>query len=177
MIKTQRRKLTLCMRKVNPATAIEKRAWFFLSNNMAMSMTYNLRHINEVCKEHVDNNFRPLPRELREPFAKVCTDINAVLADAASAVEESQPEVIDALRQRCSGIKDRLTYLTRDVYDLLQRGDAENMTVAYVYLNVLQETQEFITSLRKLLRANGKLNLAPASYRSFSTHTTPDKAR
>lgn len=177
VIKTQRRKLTLCMRKVNPATAIEKRAWFFLSNNMAMSMTYNLRHINEVCKEHVDNNFRPLPRELREPFAKVCTDINAVLADAASAVEESQPEVIDALRQRCSGIKDRLTYLTRDVYDLLQRGDAENMTVAYVYLNVLQETQEFITSLRKLLRANGKLNLAPASYRSFSTHTTPDKAR
>lgn len=177
VIKTQRRKLTLCMRKVNPATAIEKRAWFFLSNNMAMSMTYNLRHINEVCKEHVDNNFRPLPQELREPFAKVCTDINAVLADAASAVEESQPEVIDALRQRCSGIKDRLTYLTRDVYDLLQRGDAENMTVAYVYLNVLQETQEFITSLRKLLRANGKLNLAPASYRSFSTHTTPDKAR
>ena len=177
VIKTQRRKLTLCMRKVNPATAIEKRAWFFLSNNMSMSMTYNLRHINEVCKEHVDNNFRPLPRELREPFALVCIDINAVLADAASAVEESQPETIDALRQRCSGIKDRLSYLTRDVYDLLQRGDAENMTVAYVYLNVLQETQEFITSLRKLLRANGKLNLAPASYRSFSTHTTPEIAR
>ena len=44
------------------------------------------------------------------------------------------------------------------------------MTVAYVYLNVLQETQEFVTSLRKLLRAMGKLNLAPQSYRSFSKH-------
>ena len=44
------------------------------------------------------------------------------------------------------------------------------MTVAYVYPNMLQESQEFITSLRKMLRASGKLNLAPASYRSFSHH-------
>ena len=60
--------------------------------------------------------------------------------------------------------------MTRDVYDMLQKGDDRNMTVAYVYLNVLQETQEFVTSLRKLLRAIGKLNLAPQSYRSFSKH-------
>ena len=59
--------------------------------------------------------------------------------------------------------------MTRDVYDMLQKGDDRNMTVAYVYLNVLQETQEFVTSLRKL-RAIGKLNLAPQSYRSFSKH-------
>lgn len=171
VIKSQRRKMTLCLRKVNPATAIEKRTWFHLSNNMEMSMTYNLRHINEVCKEHVDNNFRPLPLELREPFATVCADINAVLSDAAAASTECRPEVIDALRERSSVIKDRLSYLTRDVYDLLQKGDTGNMTVAYVYLNVLQESQEFITSFRKLLRASGKLNLAPSSYRSFSTHT------
>lgn len=173
VIKSQRRKLTLCLRKVNPETAIEKRAWFHVSNNMAMSMTYNLRHINEVCKEHVDNNFRPLPQYLREPFAKVCADINAVLNDAVAAADECRPEVIDSLRERCIVIKDRLSYLTRDVYDLLQKGDTDNMTVAYVYLNVLQESQEFITSLRKMLRAVGKLNLAPSSYRSFSVHTTP----
>ena len=177
VIKTQRRKLTLCLRKVNPETAIEKRAWFHLSNNMEMSMTYNLRHINEVCKEHVDNNFRPLPTKLREPFSEVCGEINSVLADAAAASEECRPEVIDTLRERCSAIKDRLSYLTRDVYDVLQQGDTENMTVAYVYLNVLQEAQEFITSLRKLLRASGKLNLAPSSYRSFSSHVPLNLAR
>lgn len=170
VIKSQRRKLTLCLRKVNVETAMEKRAWFHLSNNMAMSMTYNLRHINEVCKEHVDNNFRPLPEHLHHPFTEVCTDIKAVLKDAAEAVEGGSPEEIDRLRNRCSAIKDRLSFLTRDVYDLLQKGDTENMTVAYVYLNVLQETQEFITSFRKMLRAIGKLNLAPSSYRSFSTH-------
>lgn len=168
VIKSQRRKLTLCMRRVTPAIAIEKSTWFHLSNNMAMSMTYNLRRINEVCKEHVDNNFRPLPAEFRDSFVTLCDRISLVIADSAAAIEESRPEVIDELRRRCSAIKDELSARTRDVYDLLQKGDADNMTVAYVYLNVLQESQEFVTSLRKMLRASGKLNLAPSSYRSFS---------
>ena len=172
VLKTQRRRLTLCLRRVTPRIAIEKRAWFFLANSMAMSMTYNLRHINEVCKEHVDNNFRPLPAHLREAFAALCDSLRAVLRDAAAMADAPTPAAIDSLRLRATALKDRCTTLTRSVYDLLQRGDAENMTVAYVYLNVLQETQEFITSLRKLLRANGKLNLTPSSYRSFSSHPT-----
>ena len=51
---------------------------------------------------------------------------------------------------------------------MLQNGDTANMTVAYVYLNLLQESQELVTSLRKMLRAAGKLNLALTEYRSFS---------
>ena len=170
VLKGQRRKLTLCMRRVTPEIAIEKSTWFHLSDNMAMSMTYNLRRINEVCKEHVDNNFRPLPKEFHDSFASLCNRIKAVITDSEAAIEESRPDVIDELRHRCSDIKDDLSYRTRDVYDLLQKGDTDNMTVAYVYLNVLQESQEFITSLRKMLRASGKLNLAPSSYRSFSHH-------
>lgn len=177
VLKSQRRKLTLCLQQVNPATAIEKRTWFHLSNNMAMSMTYNLRHIDEVCKEHVDNNFRPLTPQLKKALAGVCESITDILRDAESVVESKSPEQIDSLRERCNVIKDRLSYLTRDVYDLLQKADTENLTVTYVYLNVLQETQEFVTSLRKMLRAVGKLNLAPASYRSFSQHSTPETGR
>lgn len=170
VLKSQRRKLTLCFLQVNPETAIEKRTWFHLSSNMAMSMTYNLRHINEVCKEHVDNNFRPLQPQLKDALSKVCEAINDILHDAEKAVDSKSPEAIDALRARCGVIKDKLSFMTRDAYDLLQKGDTENMTVTYVYLHVLQETQEFVTSLRKMLRAIGKLNLTPASYRSFSRH-------
>lgn len=172
IIKSQRRKLTLCFLRVNPETAIEKRTWFHLSSNMAMSMTYNLRHINEVCKEHVDNNFRPLQPELREALSKVSNSIIDVLHEADNVLDSKSPEAIDSLRARCGMIKDQLSYMTRDAYDLLQKGDTENMTVTYVYLNVLQETQEFVTSLRKMLRAIGKLNLTPASYRSFSRHNS-----
>lgn len=172
IIKSQRRKLTLCFLRVNPETAIEKRTWFHLSSNMAMSMTYNLRHINEVCKEHVDNNFRPLQPELREALSKVCDSIIDIMHEADNVLDSKNPEAIDSLRARCGMIKDQLSYMTRDAYDLLQKGDTENMTVTYVYLNVLQETQEFVTSLRKMLRAIGKLNLTPSSYRSFSRHNS-----
>lgn len=172
ILKGQRRKLTLCMRRVAPATAFEKSTWFHLSNNMAMEMTYSLRRINEACKEHVDNNFRPLPEEFRESFADVCSSIVTLLKDSEKVIDENNPETIDTLRDRAEVIKNRLRLLTRGVYTLLNNGDTDNITVAYVYLNVLQESQEFITSLRKMLRAAGKLNLAPSSYRSFSKFAT-----
>lgn len=174
ILKSQRRKLTLCMRRVAPSVAIEKNTWFHLSNNMAMSMTYNLRRINEVCKEHVDNNFRPLPARFRDNLSEVRQSVTLVLRDSEGAVEESRPEVIDSLRNRCEKIKNQLTAHSREVYDFLRKDDdGTDMTVAYVYLNLLQESQELVTSLRKMLRASGKLNLAPSSYRSFTHPDNP----
>ena len=168
VLKGQRRKLTLCMRRITPEIAMEKRTWFHLSNNMAMSMTYNLRRINEACKEHVDNNFRPLPEEFHNTFLSLCNDIKDVIVASEAAIDDSHPEIIDKLRTRCNEIKDELSFHIRGIYELLQQGDTDNMAVTFVYLNILQESQEFVTSLRKMLRASGKLNLAPSTYRSFS---------
>ena len=168
VLKSQRRKMTVCLRKVAPETAIEKSTWFHLETTMAMSMTYNLRRVNEVCKEHVDNNFRPLPAVFHDNLAAIREKITAVLRDSEAAIEESRPDVIDGLRRRCDEIKNCLTARSREVYEFLRNDNDADMTVAYVYLNLLQESQEMVTSLRKLLRASGKLNLAPSSYRSFT---------
>ena len=171
VLKSQRRKLTLCLRRADPETAMEKSTWFHLSNNMAMSMSYNLRRINEACKEHVDNNFRPLPQPFRDSFAATRDKIRQLLLDSASAIEESNPETIDSLRRRCEAMKGSLTDSARNVYEYIQNGNRDDLAVDYVYLNLLQESQEFVTSLRKMLRASGKLNLAPSHYRSF-THAS-----
>lgn len=172
ILKSQRRKMTLCLRQTLPAVAMEKSAWFHLANNMCMSMSYNLRRINEVCKEHVDNNFRKLPENFHDAYTHICGGISKLLRDSSEAIGGS-PEQIDELRRKCEDVKRELTGCSREVYDTLQHGDTENMTVCYVYLNLLQESQEFITSLRKLLRASGKLNLKPNLYRSFSHY--PEK--
>lgn len=176
VLKSQRRKMTVCLRKVAPETAIEKSTWFHLETTMAMSMTYNLRRVNEVCKEHVDNNFRPLPAVFHDNLAAIREKITAVLRDSEAAIEESRPDVIDGLRRRCDEIKNCLTARSREVYEFLRNDNDADMTVAYVYLNLLQESQEMVTSLRKLLRASGKLNLAPSSYRSF-THPRDTEAK
>lgn len=168
VLKGQRRKLTLCFRKASPQIAMEKSTWFHLSNNMAMSMTYNLRRINEVCKEHVDNNFTPLPMRFHDSLSGIRDEVCAIFNDAAGTVDENNPEMIDILRRRCEDVKQELSLNSKEVYDLLQNGDTADMSVAYVYLNLLQESQELVTSLRKMLRAAGKLNLEPSHYRSFS---------
>ncbi len=168
VLKGQRRKLTLCFRKASPQMAMEKSTWFHLSNNMAMSITYNLRRINEVCKEHVDNNFTPLPHRFHDSLSSIRDEVCAIFKDAVATVDENNPEAIDVLRKRCEAIKQELSRNSKEIYDLLQNGDAADMTVAYVYLNLLQESQELVTSLRKMLRAIGKLNLEPSHYRSFS---------
>ena len=168
VLKSQRRKLTLCFRKASPQTAMEKSTWFHLSNNMAMSITYSLRHINEVCKEHVDNNFTPLPVRFHDTVSGIRDEVCAIFNDAATTVDENHPEAIDLLRKRCESVKQELSLSSKAVYDLLQNGDTSDMTVAYVYLNLLQESQEMVTSLRKMLRAIGKINLEPSHYRSFS---------
>ncbi|MCM1107740.1 MAG: inorganic phosphate transporter [Clostridium sp.] len=171
ILKGQRRKLTLCFRKASPQIAMEKSTWFHLSNTMAMSITYNLLHINEVCKEHVDNNFMPLPKRFHEFLLTVSDEVCALFKDTIDAFDENDSEAIDVLRKRCESVKLEFSRHSKEVYDLLQHGDASDMTVAYVYLNLLQESQELVTSLRKMLRAIGKLNLEPSHYRSFS-HST-----
>ena len=168
VLKSQRRKLTLCFRKASPQTAMEKSTWFHLSNNMAMSITYSLRHINEVCKEHVDNNFTPLPVRFHDTVSGIRDEVCAIFNDAATTVDENHPEAIDLLRKRCESVKQELSLSSKAVYDLLQNGDTSDMTVAYVYLNLLKESQEMVTSRRKMLRAIGKINLEPSHYRSFS---------
>lgn len=168
VLKGQRRKLTLCFRKATPQTAMEKNTWFHLSNNMAMSITYNLRRINEVCKEHVDNNFTPLPSRFHDSLAAIRDEVCDIFAEAENAVDENNPVTIDELRKRCEAVKLQLSRNAKEIYDFLQNGDTSDMTVAYVYLNLLQESQELVTSLRKMLRAVGKLNLEPRHYRSFS---------
>lgn len=135
-------------------------------------MTYNLRRINEVCKEHVDNNFTPLPVRFHDSLSAIRDEICSIFNDSVNAVDENIPETIDILRKRCESVKHQLSNNSKEVYDLLQNGDTSDMTVAYVYLNLLQESQELVTSLRKMLRAAGKLNLEPAHYRSFS-HAVP----
>ena len=168
VLKGRRRKLTLCMRRVTPEIVMEKSTWFHLSNNMAMSMTYNLRRINEACKEHVDNNFRPLPPKFHDTFTSFCKRITGVIRASEVSMENNRPDEIFVLRRQCNEIKDDLSLHIREIYEQLQKGDAEQLSVTYVYLYMLQESREFVTSLRKMLRASGKLNLAPATYLSFS---------
>jgi phosphate/sulfate permease len=157
-LKNLRRKETLCYRCIDRVTAIERNTWFYLSGNSLMAMLYNLRRINEVCLEHVSNNFHPLPDHFAAAFAPIRTRIQEVFTQSLRAIGNRDTADVQALRHQCDEIKDDLRQECHRVYDILQSGEAETLAVNYVYLNILQESQDFVSNLRKLLRAAHKLN-------------------
>ena len=157
VLKNARRKETLCLRHLTREMAIEKSPWFYLSNNCCMGILYNLRRINEVCREHVDNNFYPLPQRYREEYAVIVDKIITLFNDTLEIMQTGDTDAITMLRRHCEDIKDLISDTYHKAHEHLRDGDASEMSVIYVYVNMLQETQEMVSSMRKYLRAFAKL--------------------
>ena len=155
--KSARRKETLCLRRISHETAIKINAWFYLGNNCCMSMLYNLGRINEICKEHVENNFRPLPQQNVADYEMVRTQVSVLFNDMLAMIDSGQIDTVRLLRRHCDEIKDVVSDTYHRLYNQLREDDPAATTVLYVYLNMLQETQEMVSSIRKYLRAYAKL--------------------
>lgn len=156
-LKNARRKETLCLRKLPQQTALEKSAWFYTSNNCCMSILYNLHRINEVCKEHVENNFLPLPAHYATDFAEIRTRITILFNDTLTMMQSGDISTVALLRRHCDEIKDTLSETYHRLQNRLHNDDPKTMAVLYVYLNMLQESQEMMSGIRKYLRAFAKL--------------------
>lgn len=146
-------------------TAIEKNTWFHLSNSCCMGILYNLLHINEICREHVDNNFHPLPDEYMAQFERITTRTVNLFNDVIAMTETDTQDTVTMLRQECDRLKDSVSDTYHRLFDRLREGDPSSMTVMYVYVNMLQETQEMVSALRKYLRAFAKLQNSDFSSR------------
>lgn len=157
VLKNARRKETLCLRHVPHETAIEKSAWFHLANNCCMSILYNLRRITEICKEHVENNFLPLPTQFVDEYENLRTRIGIVMQDSIDMMSTGTTDTIPTIRHHCDEIKLLISNANHRLHTHLHEGDPASMTVLYVYVNMLQETQEMVSSLRKYLRAYAKM--------------------
>lgn len=157
VLKNARRKETLCLRHLPKEVAIEKSTWFYLSNNLCMNILYNLRRINEVCCEHVDNNFRPLPEKYAAECEGLRTSISSLYNDLLALMDSGDLQTVSVLRSRCEELKNIISDTYHGAHDQLRDGDTATVAVLYVYVNMLQESQEMVSSIRKYLRAFAKL--------------------
>lgn len=156
-LKGIRRKETLCFSHLSRETALDKSAWFYLSNNCCMSILYNLKRINEICKEHVENNFHPLPKEYAADFDVIRTKVSILFNDTIAMMTKRELEAVSLLRRHADETKDLLSDTYHKLHEVLNEGNPSTMSVLYVYLNLLQETQEMVSGIRKYLRAYAKL--------------------
>lgn len=150
-LKNTRRKETLGLRRIRRETALEMSAWFHLSNNCCMSMLYNLSRINEICREHVDNNFMPLPEAYRLEYNEVRSRTDTLFNDTLAMIDTGAFETIPMLRRHCDEIKDYIAAVYHRLQNRLREDNPASMTVLYVYINVLQETQEMVSDRKSVV--------------------------
>ena len=155
ILKKIRRKETLGMRRIDRNVAIEKNTWFHLGSNSSEQMMYCLKRMCEPCKEHVDNNFNPLPAECAEEFVPIRDMLRSLIERTKDIIDKGNYEEADLVLAEGEELK---TCLSRLHKMRIERMQEENSSVklSLVYLNLLQESQELVSIMRHMLRASRK---------------------
>ena len=157
-LKKQRRHETLGFRRIDKGLAFEKNTWYYLSSNNAQQILNTLTRITNPMKEHTDNNFRPLSPQYLEEFAPYQQRLVAVFRGISEVIRTGDFTNAEQLSAEGKWLKKEISNLRRVQTHRLQE-DAENIKVAFVYLNLIQESHELLSEVRNVLRGCEKFFL------------------
>ena len=155
-LKKIRRKEMLAMRRIPSATAIERNTWFHIGANCNMQYIYCLKRMQEPLKEHVDNNFNPLPKVYTEGFETMRRKINELMLQTEQMISTGRYDLYQETLNIADQCKDELSVMRKEVFDRMQHEKLNNLKASLLYLNILQESQEFLSVMRHQLRAAKK---------------------
>ena len=150
-LKKQRRHETLGFRRIDKGLAFEKNTWYYLSSNNAQQILNTLTRITNPMKEHTDNNFHPLSPQYLEEFAPYQQRLVAVFKGISEVIRTGDFTNAEKLSSEGKWLKKEISNLRRVQTHRLQE-DAENIKVAFVYLNLIQESHELLSEVRNVLR-------------------------
>ena len=150
-LKKMRRHETLGFRRIDKGLAFEKNTWYYLSSNNAQQILNTLTRITNPMKEHTDNNFRPLSPQYLEEFAPYQKRLVAVFRGISEVIRIGDFSEAEKLSAEGKWLKKEISNLRRVQTHRLQE-DADNIKVAFVYLNLIQESHELLSEVRNVLR-------------------------
>lgn len=154
VLKKYRRQELLALRKAPADIAIERNTWFHLSTNAAQQYIYILRRMLEPIKEHVDNNFTPIPDMLVEEYNLIRVKINQYLLETEEMIQAHDYSTYRDLLDEADFFESDLSVIRKKQIDRIQIAqDNDNLQIYLVYLNLLQESQQLISNMRHQLRA------------------------
>lgn len=151
-LKGTRRKEMVTLRRIDPEAAMRLNTWFHLGRNSCDNMLYCLRRIEEPCEEHVDNGFPPLNQDQLRDFVPLRDSVLYLADRTVKIFTQHDYESIPEVRAEGAKLKKTLEH-ARDLQIERMQRSGENLTLAYLYLNILQESREFASHMRHLLRS------------------------
>ncbi len=156
-LKKYRRQEMLGLKKSPLEIAIERNTWFHLGANSDQQFIYCLRRMLEPVREHVDNNFNPIPNEYIHKFQPVRQNVNDLMHMTQGMIANGKYDDYRDILSEADLCRDELSTLRKGLIDHIQQSSGTQMLqVSLVYLNILQETDEFLNIMRHQLRAAKK---------------------
>ena len=156
-LKRQRRREIIGLRKIDPILALEKNTWYFLSNDAIEQLLYCLKRINDPCREHVGNNFSPVSYEFTSTFLGYQKQVVDTLEQAVMALGTplATNGMADVVREQATVVQQNLSSYRKQIIDTMQQNSV-NIASTMAFLNIIQESQQILSSVRHMLRGMSK---------------------
>ena len=157
VLKKYRRQELLGLKRSPMEIAIERNTWFHVGINSDQQYIYTLRRMMLPVKEHVDNNFTPVPAAYISEYEPVRRRVNDLMKMTCEAIETNRYEQYRGVLAEADVCKDDLSVIRKTHINRMQKsGTSKMMQVDMVYLNLLQETQQLLSVMRHQLRSAKK---------------------
>ena len=157
MLKKLRRQEMLGLKRAPQAMAIERNTWFHIGANSDQQYIYTLRRMLAPVKEHVDNNFAPVPEAYIKEYEPIRQTVNELMKDTKQEIETNRYDEYRKVLAQADACKDQLSVIRKNhLYRMQTSTDNKSLQVDMVYLNILQETQQFLSNMRHQLRSAKK---------------------
>ena len=156
LLKRVRRRQMLAMRRIDRNLALEKNTWFHTASNASgATLLLSQTSFCEPCKEHVGNNFNPMPKVYLREFLPIRTRIFNLMVGIRRMMEQNDYSDIENVLIEAEGLRESIsTERKTQMYRVQEEGNS--LHVSLVYLITLQESQELVDTLRQLLKACNK---------------------
>ena len=146
---------TLGITQLDRAIAIEKGLYYYQGNDFASEIIFSIRRLVEPCKQHIDNNFKPLDEIQRKDYGEVEAQIIAYLENISSQIEKNDYLGMSTTVEESARLQSELTRLKKEELKRIQ-GQSGSTKVSMVYLNILQETTNVVNFSCNLIKVSKK---------------------
>ncbi len=156
--KRQRRREIIGLRRVDQLHAIERNTWFFLGSNSSEQLLYCLKRINDPSREHVGNSFTPVPQESATAFFAMRDAVVKILERTINMLHSNDMTQAEAIRTDSQALQSTLSRHRKEMLDRMNDNDT-NLEAMLVYINIVQESQVLVSTLRHLIRGVYKFQM------------------
>lgn len=157
-LKRVRHREFVALHRIPEDIALEHNTWFHLGANSNQQFIYCLKRLLEPIKEHIDNNFNPVPAAFMEEFRPIRNRIGNLMDETCEMLTTCCFDHEKRVLEEAELCKKELSALRKTHIDRMQRrtGTADYKT-SLIYLNILQESQELLNIMRHQLKAARKM--------------------